>query len=285
MKAERRHELKENTLVKRLEEIPSFSKTYGTRLLLGVIVLALLVVLIRYRMNSAAESSSQAQQGLLQAREDLKQLKDLTYAPVAQALAIATRRQDLYDDGIQQADAALKKAGDKETEVRAQALVYQGDLNWELANMPDLPGAATQPSLRPNTATADLLTSAENAYNAVLLQYPTAKMQVVAARFGLGAIAENRGGATRGGDHTQWEKARAQYQAILDSDAPQAFKDAAQARIDSLNQLEQAPLVGIASLATTLPSIEGPATRMTVPPLFVPPITVPTTLPTSLPSK
>ena len=44
----------------------------------------------------------------------------------------------------------------------AAALICKGDLNFELANIPELPGASTRPSLQPERPLSELLTNAQD---------------------------------------------------------------------------------------------------------------------------
>ena len=89
--------------------------------------------------------------------------------------------------------------------------------------------------------------------------------QVTAARFGLASVAEDQAL----GDASQWDKARGFYQAVLDSDASQPFKNLAQERIGMLKDLQK-PLAmnllpDMTSLATTEPSVAGPMGPTTMP--------------------
>jgi hypothetical protein len=55
MKAKRRHDLQTNQLARFMENMPEFLKLHGNKVLLGVIFIALLIVLIRYRASSAEQ--------------------------------------------------------------------------------------------------------------------------------------------------------------------------------------------------------------------------------------
>jgi hypothetical protein len=259
MKAQRRHELKENSLIRSLKQLPSASQQYGSRVALGVILVAVIVLVIRSRMNASSERLSAAEQNLNQVGQDLFQLQ-LSLAPKAgEALQLAQDRQALYSDGIKLADDALDKAGSKQNRIKAQALLYKGDLNFQLANLPALPGAATQPSLLPDQKPADLLESAEAAYSQVLSDCPDDIFAVTSAHFGLAAIAEDRAVT----DRAQWDVAGQQYQAIIDGKSARAFKTLAAQRLNLLGQLQQPVLTDVAPLqppGTTRPTT-APAPR------------------------
>src|SRR5690606_38533216 len=64
MKAERRHELQENTLAHHLQMMPLYWQKYGTRILGVIVVILLVIVLINYRIRAR-------QQGLVQAWDDV----------------------------------------------------------------------------------------------------------------------------------------------------------------------------------------------------------------------
>jgi hypothetical protein len=253
MKAQRRQELKANSLLWHLQGLPELIKKYQSQIALVAVLIALAVVLVRYRMTAAEQRLLDAQAAMAIATEDLSRLKNLAAYRDEDLDGIMKAREEAYADGLQQADTAFQKAPDSEGAMKAHALLDKGDLNFEMANFPELPGAATRPALRPAESEDTLLNGAAEAYNQVIQDYPTQKFAAVAARFGLAAVNENR---------AAWDDARKQYQAILDSDAEQGFKDLAKERLALLSQLSQPvtidlqaatqPTVGLG--ATTLPT-------------------------------
>jgi hypothetical protein len=204
---------------------------------MGVILVSLIVILIRYRMNASAERLAHAEDDLNIAHSKLALLQDQLAGSIGDDAVTAQNRRLAYGDGISAAADAIANAPDKNSAMKAQALIYQGDLNFTLANLPDLPGAATQPSLRPDQSTSDLLGKAEDAYNQVIQTYPNEKQQWVAANFGLAAIAEDR--AAPSNDQSQWDKAKHFYQTIIESDPPASFGALASKRLDLLPQISQ----------------------------------------------
>jgi hypothetical protein len=266
MKAQRRHELKENSLIRSLKQLPSAGQQYGSRIALGIVLVAVVVLVIRSRMNASADRLNMAQQSLNQAGGDLFQLKERLVSQPGGESQVAQDRQALYSDGIKLADDAIEKAGAKDMHIKAQALLYKGDLNFELANLPPLPGAATQPSLGPDEKPQELLDHAEAAYSQVLSDCPDELFPVTAAHFGLAAVAENRAMT----DHSQWEVARQHYQSILDSGAAPAFKNLASQRLALLTQLQQPVLTDVP------PMFPGALSRPTTAPA-APPNAQPTT--------
>jgi hypothetical protein len=250
MKAERRRELKVNSLVWHLQGLPATIKKYQSQILLVLTLIALVIILINNRIRSNREKLEAAQQSLSIAEEDLQRLKNMSPNPDADLTNFMKACEDSFSEGLQAVDDVLQKAPDSETTMKAQALLYKGDLNFEMANFPPLPGAATQPALRPAETQDDLLNNATDAYKQVLQDYPNEKFATTAAHFGLAAVAENR---AAGGDASQWYTANTEYQAVVDSNAEQAFKSMAQDRIKLLAQLRQ-PIVFDLSPPTTEPS-------------------------------
>ena len=259
MKAQRRHELKANSLIWTLQGLPETIKRYQSQIALGLVLVALAIVMIRYRINTAEQRLAAAQQGLSIANEQLHRLQSSRFYPGADALQYVKQREEFYSDGLQQADDALQKAPDSQPALKAEALLVKGDINFEVANSPEMAGAATQPALRPAETMDTLLNSAYDAYMQVVQNYPEQKFAATAAHFGLAAVAEDRAVAGGGSDVAQWDAAKAQYQAILDSNAEPGFKAVATQRIELLPQLQQPAAIGLG--ATTIISTLGPTTQ------------------------
>ena len=192
MKAERRHVLKANSLIWTLQGLPETIKKYQSQIALGLVLIALTIVMVRYRINIAQERLSAAQQSLGVAGEDLHRLKNMAFNPGADGIGYMKAREEYFSDGLQQADEAFQKAPDSQDAMKADALLHKGDLNFEMANTPVMPGAATQPALQPAEPEDSLLSNAFDAYTQVLQNYSSQKFAATAARFGLAAVAENR---------------------------------------------------------------------------------------------
>jgi hypothetical protein len=259
MKAERRHELKANSLSQSLRLFPEKVKQYQSQIALGLVLIALAIVLVRYRMNAAEQRLIDAQTNLSIASDDLQRLNSF---PGSDLQGFMKGREDFYSEGLQRADDALQKAPDSQPVLKAQALVLKGDFNFNMANFPELPGAATQPSLKPAESEETLLSNASDAYNEVLQSYASEKFAVTAAHFGLGAVAENR---------AAWDAAKAQYQAIVDSDAETPYKNLANIRLAMLPQLSQPVAVDLPATqptaATTQPTAKAQATAVSTSPI------------------
>jgi type II secretory pathway pseudopilin PulG len=235
MKAQRRRELKANSLIWTLQGLPETIKKYQSQVSLGLVVIALAIVLIQYRIRTGQERLEAARTSLGYAADDLQRLRTMSYDPQGDGQAFMRQREEFFSDGLQQADKVLEKAPDGEVQMKAQALLDKGDLNFEMANFPELNGAATQPALRPAEPQDTLLGNASDAYNQAIQNYADQRPVVTAAHFGLAAVAEDR---AAGGDPSQWDAARAQYQAVIDGDAEQPFKVLAKQRLQLLPQLQ-----------------------------------------------
>jgi hypothetical protein len=235
MKAQRRRELKVNSLIWTLQGLPETIKKYQSQVSLGLVLIALAVVLIQYRIRTGQERLEAARTSLGNAADDLQRLRTMAFDPEGDAQTFMRLREGYYSDGLQQVDTVLQKTPDSEVAMKAQALLDKGDLNFEMANFPELNGAATQPALRPAEPRDTLLGNAFDAYSQALHDYASQRPIVTAAHFGLAAVAEDR---AAGGDPSQWDAARAQYQAVIDGDAEQPFKVLAKQRLELLPQLQ-----------------------------------------------
>ena len=193
----RRHELETNDLAKKIIQAPDYFKVYGGRIALAVVVFVVAVMLVNHHYRSKAGNLAATEEGIASARDAINQLASMN--PMAAAPAqVAARRQALISNAIQAIDTVNERSEDPKYLAKAQ--VMRGDLYWTAANLTDLPGAATQPTLAMEPKPADALMEAASAYKRVLDAYPDQALPDVTARFGLAAVAENRG---------QWDEAQA----------------------------------------------------------------------------
>jgi hypothetical protein len=223
MKSEHRHELKTNDLAKGLFTFQDYVKVYGGRIALGVLIAVLIVVLILQRRGKAREQERAMRDNLGYAREQIDRLSHGGAKPTQMTQA----RQALQE--------VLEKASDKA--VLAEATVLQGELAWALATFPEVPGATTDRTWRPEKEPAELYKEAKEAYQRVISQYGDQPLPATTAHLGLAAIAESS---------SDWDEARKQYEAVKSaaSVAP-AFKEYADTKLRALEQIKQPVLVGI----------------------------------------
>jgi tetratricopeptide (TPR) repeat protein len=252
MKAERRHELQQNSLAGFLENLPIMLRLYADRILLVVVLVLMVIVLIRWRMNVNATHSQQLANDLATAKESVKQLA--TINPDGPAEQTVTIRGEKIDEVNQAIDNIANNASSVDERIQAQAMVTKGDLNWTLANSPPLKGAATQPMLQLPKSSDDYLNTAADAYQQVLKSYPNQKDAVLSAEFGLAAIEENR---------HNWDEATKYYEQIKSSDVEPMYKDLADARLKVLPDIKTPLLIGTLTTkpAEMTPLVFAPATQ------------------------
>ncbi|HXE52852.1 MAG TPA: hypothetical protein VN541_07560 [Tepidisphaeraceae bacterium] len=258
MKAERRHDLKTNALARGLEGFPYYWRTYGSQALLVVLIFLIVFMLVRYWNEKKARQAEELSSSMAQIQQDLRELDQIPMGYMSlPSDKLADERKRLAQDADASIATVLNTA--KDSKLLASAWRARGELDWKLANLPDPPGADTQPVLAVGNKDT-LLSDSRSAFEQVLQpQYSTAVEDVFAARLGLAAIAENQ---------NQWDKAREQYQGIADAaNMPDAFRQYARDQIGELPKYEHPVYLGppatLPSLfnkpsATTKPSVLGP---------------------------
>ncbi len=261
--------------VKRVESGPpssgvaAFWEKYGSRLLLGLTVIALLYALIQYRRGATLRATETASENLSLARQQLDRFRNRgPWAAPEQTIQEAASLEGAIVPVLESV------AGDAEqSKLLGQAMVARGDLYWMLANLPDYPPAATQPSLQLPKTKVEYLTSAESAYKRAATQTQD-PLSATVAKFGLAAVAENRG---------QWDEAKKTYDAITADDKTlESFKNMAKFRGEQLELLRNPLFISPATqpVALSTQPTTAPATTAPVTPA---PMTAPTTAPTTQP--
>ena len=237
MKAERRHELQQNTLDQALTRAPEAARKYGGMALLIVLAVAAGFLLIRYRISTTRQTQQIARENLATARTNINQLAQLHLFAGVPGQQLVEVRKRWSDDARTAIDSVAGSASDPK--LLAEALLAKGDLNWALAQMDDVPEAATQPSLRLDADPKTLLVAAESAYTEVLTQHADQKGAVVAANFGLAAVHESLG---------NWDNARQKYQQILDDpNLAEAFRTQAKFRLERVADWSKPVLLAAAT--------------------------------------
>src|SRR5271168_912120 len=110
MKAQRRQELKANSLLWTLQGLPEQIKKYQSQIALVMVLIALAIVLVRYRINASAQRAFDAQQAMGIATDDLSQLSRMNGYEGDDMDGFAKAREEKFSDGLQQADTAFQKA-------------------------------------------------------------------------------------------------------------------------------------------------------------------------------
>jgi len=258
MKAERRHELRTNTLAQFLADLPLYIRFHANKFLIGIIVICLAVLLIRYRMNQAEQARQAIRTSLTDARNGIDRLKMLDRSPMSD-VAKAQERRNITG----QVNSALNTIFENFSQsddpaIRAEALVARGDLNWTLAHLGPIPGAATQPGLA-QPSPVELLQTSEEAYQRILKEYPAQNIAKAAALFGLAGIEEDR---------LNWDKATAHYNAIIgDNGIAQIFQTIARQRILIIPEIKTTAFLG--SFSATQPASQ-PSTQEAAAPASLP---------------
>jgi tetratricopeptide (TPR) repeat protein len=237
MKSEERHELKENDLVGWMNQLPIYARLYGS-----YVLFAIALVLLGYQVFRWYE------------REQERKLES--------AWSELTDASGAFGARAAPDPAKLRTVIAKYDNQPIQALAYValGDYYAETVNLGEAPGDS-KVTITTDQANQEAL----NAYQKVIADYSDQPLALVRARLGLGRIYENLG---------QWDKARAQYQAVLDDKtsrlADSAFAAEARRRIDRLADWQRpvrfgppvpeartSPLPGLPGLPTSLPAL-GP---------------------------
>lgn len=261
MKAQRRHELQENELAKVIKRAPSFWQQSGGKLLAVLIAILVIALLIRFRISSNREAREQAIEGLSNARALIDELRATAMMAGFEPTSALNRKQ-YFNEANNILGEVTRLTDDRR--LVAEAQLARGDLNWVAATLPEIPAAATQPSMQFNSK--ELLGSAAEAYRTVADSYSDIPQTAVAARLSLGAIAEER---------RQWDDAKAIYEKVAgDAKDQPAYAELARARLQILDQLRNPAIL---ATPTTLPAI---------PPLVAAPATAtaPTTAATAIPT-
>jgi tetratricopeptide (TPR) repeat protein len=286
MKAERRHELQENSLARMIENLPVAARLYADKILLGVILVLLVIVLIRWRINAREQRMEGAVDSLALARSAIRQVTNTL--PIGPADQIAQIRAQARADAERNIEQAINDARSNDDTLRAEALVARGDLYWTLANLPPLPGASSSPATTQSSLITtftpaasetpeELLNKSRQSYEQVLSSYPGQARAKAASLFGLAGIAENRG---------DWDAAAKAYQAVIDDKGIlKMYQSLAQRRLKMLDEIKQPKLLAAPSTRPAEPDLPSlimppPATRSAATAPTPPPAVQPSTQPT-----
>ncbi len=210
-----------------LPDAPNVWQKYANYILIPLIIGLTVYLLVRFRMNAAAEAKSRDELELTQLRLRLHEWRVSDYAAMLPDEAYASLRDSRYAESNQLADSLLKNA--KEPIIRAETTLARGDLNWFMANATVSPLAATRPALAPPKSPDQFLAAAEQDYQDVIKNFPAQTLSVATARLGLAAVFENR---------RQWDSAVEQYKLVADDAAiPEAYRNQAKVRINAAGVL------------------------------------------------
>jgi hypothetical protein len=217
-----------------------------------------LILLIRHRINAAAEAKNATANALANAQRYVEQL-GAQDSQLPTDIARAQARKKIMGD-VQTAIAqVLEQTSDaNDPALRAEAKMAEANMYWTLANLPALPGASTMPGASLDTTT-DLLNKAETGYQNVLKNYGSQKLARTTALFSLAAVEENR---------HNFDKAKEYYQKLsTDKEVPVMFQNLAKNREALLPKLKTPMYIGTfsstqpTSAPSTMESTPGASTR------------------------
>ena len=238
-----------------------FFNRHGNTILTVALLIAAGVLAYRWWARSAESAKSTVVVQLQSARGWVQRLRDPGldvgpdgYTPLRPNELMAKVR-DVQQNAAGLVSDVINKTDD--AGIKARALVVRGDLDWAVASLPEVPGAATQPSLRPDPPSEVLMGQAADAYGAVLSGGGADPESVEAAHLGLAAVCEDRG---------DWAGAKQHLQAVADDK-------------NGISILSQAARTQLAELPTfEKPIYVAPPTGVPLPPM--PAVTAPSKPPT-----
>ena len=229
MKAERRHALQQNALATKIIQLPNFGKIWLRRIIIIVSVLIVITLIVLLRINDMLSKRANSQEFLARAIAESQDLRTPGRSSLLEPLdiRILSGLQGDYVNARENLDNVESQSHDPT--MLSQALVVRGDINLFMATLPRPPAATTQASIPISPSREEGYAEATTAYKKVLEKYPDQHMNMLAARFGLAALAE---------DHADWKAAREQYQAIVDDPiAPVIYHRQAKEKLASLDKL------------------------------------------------
>jgi hypothetical protein len=256
MKAERRHALKENDLVKLVEggpkimQLPDLRRKFISRAAVVIAVICVIFLFVRMRITTAENALRSAQDHLSRASQHVTAMR--TASPGG-TTPLTDQFIEFMQKTAEQANAEIDRVGSETGNARllAQAGVLRGDMNFIMASLPVLPVSTTSTS-RPAIDREMHLSLAASAYQDVVDKYADQPINAISAHFGLAAIMENRG---------NFDDARKQYESILmNGEASPMFKRMAEGHIAQLPQL-QLPVLLPKAETTALIATSQPAGR------------------------
>ncbi|MGN6726195.1 MAG: tetratricopeptide repeat protein [Tepidisphaeraceae bacterium] len=259
MKAEERHALKQNDLASGASGMAELWRKHGNKVLIVLAVAFLVLAAVRYKRAQAAQQAAQSQAALVSAWNGVQQVKSLQLNALLGKMDVSKQVEQLESDVNQSVQLVIDNSDASTDATRlASAWLARGELFWDLSQLPAA-SAATQPSsTQPALATktpAQYMDLANNAYQQVVNSYPGQHVPVTIARFGLAAIAENKG---------DFATARTQYKALIeDTNLTAANKSLAEMRLAKLDELEKPMLL----LPATQPATKPAMPLSTLPPL------------------
>jgi hypothetical protein len=227
MKSERRHELQQNSLASALTHAPEFIRAQGSKVLLVIIILLLGAILLNQRSRAKQETLQAGWGNIATARVGVERLARPSFETGTPAEQFEYRKSliSMITNALNQVLAS------DDRQLAAEAYLVRGDFNWTLANLPEIAGAATQPSLKLETPANGYLAIAIESYKKVTQSYSDQPSAVTIARFGLAAAAEN--------EHDFAEAGKVYEQVKSDANTLPAYKTLAELKLSELDKISK----------------------------------------------
>lgn len=240
MKAERRHELQENSLIRSVRNFPEFWRDYGSKILLGLILVLLAILLIRMWINKKEDSRRQMSEDLTAARASLEELRSTNEVappqrpgmpPDPEAMQnmkpeqVADHRKRVWSRVESAANNVLQNSSDAAQ--LAEAKLLRADLNYHFGLLAELGvGNGANKERGIDSPPKEYFDRAAQNYQEVIAQAANVRPpQVAAARLGLAAVYENR---------RQFGEARALYETVQREGPDEISRLQAAARLRAL---------------------------------------------------
>ena len=204
-----------------------------------ILVVAAIAMFINWRVKTAAMNKMSVKNELATARDQVGRLHFGQFAEMK--LADLIKAVQTAQTQANASIASVLNSSDSDAAMRAEALTLRGDMNWYLANLPEMPGATTQASLRLSDSGDSYLLKASDAYQEVIKNstYADQHEQLAVAHMGLAAIAENQ---------HNWAEAQKQLQAVVsDTNNLTVMIEQAKLQLDELPNIQQALYVAPSS--------------------------------------
>jgi len=269
MKAERRHELQTNSLALWLRwRLPQIWQQHGTKILLGLIAVAIVIFIVRWRISAPKAAFARAQEALGQADQVFNSISGIVLAESPEALqrVKAGFLPSLVKRALDESDKPL---------IQARAYDLLGDYYYLLAESRVSSDATTRPFSTP--IDRKQLEEAQTQYKRALETKIDQPDLIARAHIGLGTIAQTLAFESAVESAKQpakedkpydwsknplWEEARQQFQAVVDDPkVPEAIKANARTQLREIARM-QVPVMVARSGET--PAVEPPTTRPTV---------------------
>jgi predicted negative regulator of RcsB-dependent stress response len=267
MKAERRHELQENSLVRGIRNFPEFWRAYGSKVMLGVILVLLAILLVRMWANNKAEARRRLAEELTSARSALENFRLGRETADDRSMragrppepippeTVNKRRSETWSKVDSAVSAVLKDSSDAAQQ--AEAKLLRADINYHFGLLASL---SPPSSMKLDATEKEYLDRASQNYTDVVNQESRlSALQVASARFGLAAVAETQ---------KDFAKAREQYEAIKNNSPDELLKRQAEMRLLRLSFMRTDLPLGPPKdppKPSTVPTTTGPATATSGP--------------------